>query len=756
MTQTRTWLASGLADRCRVLQLTLASAAAERRTFTEFVARPEAERVDWEYLYQDFLSAFAPERRRALGVYYTPVEVVRAQVRLAADLLEQRLECRGGYADPRVVIVDPAAGSGAYPLAVVADARDRAGRVPESLSQRLRLLEPMVGAATIARARLAHALGGADGVHIAERDALEGAPLRLRAPIVVCLGNPPYRRHHSQAQPRARAMLADFFEPGAGLHAKNLYNDYVYFWRWAVREVFELRGGPGIVSFVTASSYLRGPAFAGMRSRLRAALDELWIIDLEGDQLAARRTENVFPIRTPVAIAMGIRYSAHVAGRPAAVHYTRLTGNRSHKLAALDAMRHLAQVPWQSAGVGPCLPFVPNARGDYATWPKLTDLFPWQVSGAQLKRTWPIAATPAVLRERWVRLLDLPTSGTERATAFKETRDRDLDSTPPDLCDPNRRLEPLRALRPGAACLEPVQYAYRSFDRHWVLPDARLGDFMRPTLWRSAGPGQIFLTSLLTNVLGPGPAAVATALVPDLDCFRGSFGARAVIPLWSDAQGNHANVAPRLLQRLTNEYGFEVSPGHFLAYCYALLGTRGYQARFEEELRTPGPRVPLTADAGLFKRAAALGQRLLWLHTYGQRCVPAAERPGAVPVGDARSLVPVGTDFPRRYGYDAEHHTLHLGEGSFGHVAPAIWAFSVSGLRVVAGWLGRRVAQSLNKRRSSALDALEPRSWSDALGQELLELLWVIEATLDMEADLDSVLAEIVATATSPYAAVAT
>ena len=143
-----------------------ADVAAERRVFGEFLASDEADRWDWTYLYQEFLGAFAPERRRAFGVYYTPVEVVRAQVRLAADLLERRLSCRGAFADPRVAIVDPAAGSGAYPLAVVADAIARTGHVPATLKERLRLLEPMVGAASIARARLAATLGGADGLQI--------------------------------------------------------------------------------------------------------------------------------------------------------------------------------------------------------------------------------------------------------------------------------------------------------------------------------------------------------------------------------------------------------------------------------------------------------------------------------------------------------------------------------------------------------------------------------------------------------------
>ena len=52
-----------------------------------------------------------------------------------------------------------------------------------------------------------------------------------------------------------------------------------------------------------ASSYLAGPGFVGVREVMRRTFDELWIIDLGGDNLGTRKTPNVFNIQTPVAIA---------------------------------------------------------------------------------------------------------------------------------------------------------------------------------------------------------------------------------------------------------------------------------------------------------------------------------------------------------------------------------------------------------------------------------------------------------------------
>ena len=66
----------------------------------------------WLYFYEDFLAAYNPVLRRNAGVYYTPVEVVRAQVRLVDELLSKRLGKPLGFAEPDVVTLDPAAGTG--------------------------------------------------------------------------------------------------------------------------------------------------------------------------------------------------------------------------------------------------------------------------------------------------------------------------------------------------------------------------------------------------------------------------------------------------------------------------------------------------------------------------------------------------------------------------------------------------------------------------------------------------------------------
>jgi hypothetical protein len=105
-------------------------------------------------------------------------------------------------------------------------------------------------------------------------------------------------------------------------------------------------------------------------------------------------------------------------------------------------------------------------------------------------------------------------------------------------------------------------------------------------------------------------------------------------------------------------------------------------------------------------------------------------------------VVPPGERFPADYGYDAKEQSLHVGKGVFEPLTPDVWDYSVSGMRIVPSWLRRRISRTTRHR--SPLDAIGPEQWTAALTQELLEVIWVLEATLALEPELDAVLDEIV------------
>lgn len=753
----------------------------------------------WLYFYEDFLAAYDPKMRNDRGVYYTPVEVVQAQVRLVAELLAKHFQAEFSFVDRKVVTLDPAAGTGTYVLAAIKHGLDQVAQVKgagmqaryaTTAAHNMHAFEILVGPYAVAHLRLTQqilSVGGTvpdDGVHVYLTDTLESPhekppqlpllykPLgdehkraqkvKAETPVLVCIGNPPYDRQHideatgekrkggwiryGNAGDENNAPLRDFLDPlktgGQGVHAKNLYNDYIYFWRWAMWKVFESKAGPGIVSFITASSYLSGPGFAGVRKVMRQTFDDLWIVDLEGGNLGARKTTNVFAIQTPVAIAIGVRYAAPQPDTPATVHYTKLVGTQEEKLAALENIAGFQSLPWRTCPTGWLDLFLPAGQGGYWDWPLLTELFPWQENGLQFKRSWPIGENQSVLERRWEQLLKLPAK--ERGKALKETGARKTSGTYPALDGSGQKLPAIAKLKPNTPPYQPTRYAFRSFDRHWILRDNRLCDRPRPTLQGAHGDKQVYLTSLLTDVLGEGPAAVATHLIPDLHYFR-NRGAKDVIPLWRNVAATEANITAGVLQALTVGYGQPVPPEDFFAYCYALLATPQYGKRFWDELIIPGPRIPITTDAGLFAQVCALGRRLLWLHTYGERFVPRGQTPGKVPPGRARCLVgtPAGPDeYPESFAYSSADQKLTVGKGVFENVRPAVWEFSVSGFEVVKSWLGYRMRERAGKS-SSILDKIRPVAWE--FDEELLDLLWILDHTVDLLPEvgkaLDAVLA---------------
>lgn len=126
--------------------------------------------------------------------------------------------------------------------------------------------------------------------------------------------------------------------------------------------------------------------------------------------------------------------------------------------------------------------------------------------------------------------------------------------------------------------------------------------------------------------------------------------------------------------------------------------------------------------------------------------MPGLERATTVPAGHARAVRPVPVTpegYPNDFHWDEATETLHVGEGTFAPVSRAVWEFEVSGLRPVYSWLGYRKREPAG-RKSSPLDEIRPREWPAEFTEELLELLWVLEHTIDMSSDLATFLEAVI------------
>jgi hypothetical protein len=751
----------------------------------ELLKATSATKDPWLFFYEDFLASYDPKLRKAAGVYFTPLEIVRCQVRLIDEILQKQLGQQMGFVEAGVSTLDPAVGTGTYLLGIVEHALARVkeeegpGAVKggaRSLTHNLHGFEWMVGPYSVAQLRFSQALTKqgvtlpSTGPSIYLTNTLESphtippAPPLFHKPIaqeheralkvkdsehvLVCLGNPPYGRHEASSEDnkavtggwvrygddkhKAAPILEEFLKPardtGHGVHLKNLYNLYVYFMRWSLWKVFEHKTatGPGILSFITASSYLDGDAFVGVREHMRRICDHIDIIDLGGEGHGTRRDENVFAIQTPVAIFVAWRKAKPQPDIPATVRYARIEGTREEKLAVLDAIVSNSALKWESVPSNWQAPFRPMAKGKFTKWPSITDLFPWQHTGVECKRTWPIAPSRETLAERWKELL----KSQDRSEVMKDTGDRNAKLSQIDLFDNIKELPAIESLHKDEPVQEIIRFGYRSFDRQYLLADNRVISRPRPPLWLARSERQLYITSLLTKPLGPGPGLTVCSYIPDRDHFS-NRGAKDVIPLYRDSLCTKPNIATGLLDMLSKIYGYVVDPQDFAGYIYCSLAHPTYTRYFYDQLINREVRVPLTKDKKLFAEVSAFGKELIWLHTYGERLQDADHPAGQIPKGKAQCTKAVSdqeSNYPNEFKYDETTKKLHVGDGEFAPVPLAVWGFEVSGLKVVQSWLGYRMRERSGKK-SSPLDDIRPHVWTREFTRELLELLWVLEIT---------------------------
>ncbi|MCU1535367.1 MAG: hypothetical protein JWR53_1848 [Glaciihabitans sp.] len=776
----------------------LASAVDATRVARSRDARGEP----WLWFYEDFLALYDPVARKQAGVYYTPADVVKMQVRFVDEILRERLSIPLSFGDPSVITLDPAAGSGTYPLAVLdqaaivaAEERGAAGprQVTASLAQNLIAFEIMPGPYAVSHLRIGQRLAEMEGtlaplenIRVYLTNTLEdpqqdtqptlglfgdiatlaeersrAAQVKRAQRVTAIIGNPPYARRSAASgggwvvHPRSgRSLFDDVIDPAreAGVifsAMRSLYDDYVYFWRWALWKAFEQeQQGAAIVSFITSSSWLRGPVFLGLRRLARMHSDEIWIVDLGGGSRGAIRDENVFSIQTPVAVVTLFRRGA-TSSEPAAVWYRKVEGSSAEKLDQLQAIRVPSEDPnaWEQLEVERDAPLIPLAGDDaWESMPALTSLFPWQQPGVNFGRSWTVSPSKSVLERRWDALLQRQQADA-RAEAFVTA------PTGRNIFTRVNNLPRLADLLPGAPHREIVSLAYRSFDTQWTFNDPRLALLERPSLWNSRSGSQVFMATMATNPIGTGPSIVASVAVPDFHFFAGR-GGKDLMPLFRDSEALHPNVTAGLLDVLSSRLGLAVTPAGLAAYTFGLLSHPGYQQRFAEALGSPGPRVPLTADPELFKEAAELGARIIWLQTNGERYRDTdANRPNRVPnidgIGWTEPVQTIPADMDAVV-FDEANHSLTIGDGVISGVRPRVWNYSVSNFMVVQRWIGSRTAKGVGRatqeRWITPLDRIRPVAWEDSWNDDLLRLLRSLTHLVDLEpvqADLlDRVMAQ--------------
>lgn len=337
------------------------------------------------HFYETFLAEYDEKLRKVRGVYYTPPPVVSYIVRSVDKLLKQDFDLPDGLADtkmleqrnpegavigtlPKVLILDPACGTGTFLYAVVDHIRRRLreagqggmwpGYVRDKLLPRIFGFELLMASYAVAHFKLGLQLAGKDlppeerecwgydfsgkerlnvfltntleqgdarmiaalpGLyHAITQESLEARKVKLDMPIMVILGNPPYSGHSANASKKkvGRRMVLTFIgqlieaykqvdgKPLGEANPKWLQDDYVKFIRWAQWRIEKT--GAGVVGFVTNHGYLDNPTFRGMRQSLMNTFSDIRILDLHGNSKKKETAPDGSPDQNVFDIQQGV------------------------------------------------------------------------------------------------------------------------------------------------------------------------------------------------------------------------------------------------------------------------------------------------------------------------------------------------------------------------------------------------------------------------------------------------------------------
>ena len=601
------------------------------------------------YFYEPFLEAFDPDLRKQLGVWYTPVEVVRYMVARVDKALKDDLGIVDGLAAENVYVLDPCCGTGAYLAEVlrrIAANLEGQGlgalagaRVKQAALERVFGFEIMPAPFVVAHLQVGLTMQDLDapladdgtertGVFLTnalngweprttkplpfpeleeERDRAER--VKQETPILVILGNPPYNGFAGMAVDEERE-LSEAYRTTKRVRrpeGQGLNDLYVRFFRMAERRI--TKTGQGVVCFISNYSWLDGLSFPGMRERYLEAFDAIRIDNLHGDRIISeyapdgRTSETIFALPGQ---SSGIKVGTSIAlfsksGTTASAKSTHILYRDFHQAKAAERRQALLDslnAPAIDAGYSKLepelrlgLPFKPmTVSNDWFDWPALPDLFPVSFPGVKTSRDgFLVDADLDRLRTRVTDYFDATLSHEEIAQRYPAV----MKTT---TLFNARRVRDALLKRGGPIDAGFIRFAYRPFDIRWLYWEEDSGLLDRP---RADYRPQVFEGNMfMVTQQKPRREWSPPQVISHIGCLDLMDRGATCVSTWLHKDGlgtdgagvrnpNLSGTAQRYLERL----GADVEA--LFHHVIAVLHDPAYREANAGALRMDWPRIPL-------------------------------------------------------------------------------------------------------------------------------------------------------------------
>lgn len=559
------------------------------------------------------------------------------------------------------------------------------------------------------------------GLESLSNESHEAGRIKKEEKILVIMGNPPYSGISANKNEWTEKLLKtsldgaqSYYEiDGKKLEEKKLWlqDDYVKFLRFAQWKI--QKSGKGIVGMITNHSYLDNPTFRGMRQSLMKTFDEIYILDLHGNSLKKETAsdgtadENVFDIMQGVAIAIFIKTGKSKVCR---IYHHDLFGRREHKYEWLDHHSLNRKDYQQLTPKTPWYFFIQRNTSDiehYNQWMRVNEIFPVNTVGFVTGRDSLTIGFKA--SELWNQLSQFSKMDPEFARqTFKlhhDSRDWKVKSAQRDIIETGCKGELIcKALyRPF-----DVRYSYYTGNSRGIYSSPQksiMTQFLhRENIGLTVGrQGQVAGDLYLWNLV------FVTDSIIDFNLFY--RGGELLFPLYlykrdetkkrrgfqtmmlfepEEEYGNDGrkpNITPVVFEKLKHYHSQQPTPELILYYCYAVLYSNHYRAKYAEFLKIDFPRIPFTTDHDLFLKFTELGKSLAELHLFKSRQLNK-------PVVRYRGR---GEDLIEKVAYDQERKIVFINDYKyFEGIAPEVWDYHVGGYQVMEKYLKDRKGRPMD------------------------------------------------------------
>lgn len=534
-------------------------------------------------LYEKFFKVGFAKQAEALGIVYTPVEIVDFILR-AADHVSREAFGRG-LTDEGVHVLDPFTGTGTFMTRLLQSGLVRSGDLARKYAAELHANEIMLLAYYIAAVNIEttyHALTKTeyspfegivltDTFQMTEDDDSMDTEMfpqnnsrivkQLAAPIHVIVGNPPYSSGQDSANdlnanlkyPTLDKRIADTYAKRSTATNKNsLYDSYLRAFRWATDRV----GDHGVVAFVSNGGWIDGNTADGIRLSLADEYSRIYVYNLRGNQrtsgeLSRKEGGKVFGSgsRNTVAILIGVKNPASTG--PCEVQYRDIGDylTRERKL-EIVAGGDLESVEWQ--------PITPNEHGDwvsqrseeFAEWPAIGDkdggtrVFSAYSGGLKTNRdTWCYSFSRTAVEANMRRMIEFYNSQVagyarwcekNKITDPKAAVDRFIDTDPTKISwNRGTKLDLARGVEYKFRDEAIVRSAYRPFQPQHGYFDRQLNDmvYKLPSMFPTPHHENVGIYQVGSGSAVPFSALMVKGL-PDLHVTGAGSGGQ-VFPRWT-------------------------------------------------------------------------------------------------------------------------------------------------------------------------------------------------------------------------------